>query len=122
MNAYYLLDPRFISFTPTLHRVYLDAPAKVRTRGVLMQLMHRAGASILRSLRRNATRRALHALDDGLLRDIGIDRTQINAVVESLLNANTAPVNASVETASVHRLVTKQKESATSADSLATAA
>ncbi len=47
--------------------------------------------AIGRARKRGAYYRALHALDDRTLKDIGLHRSQIRSVVEESLNATTPP-------------------------------
>ena len=106
MNACLLLDPRFISLKPSFRRVYFDAVANDTIVSRVGRLIRRTAATIVISVRHGVARRSLQALSDQLLRDIGIERSQINSVVAEMLATN-RPVSAK-PSASVHLLVAKK--------------
>ena len=120
MNAYILLDPRFISFRPSLRRTYFDVAENDGLGTRIGRFLRHSVNRVSVALRRSATRCALHSLDDALLRDIGIDRRQIEAIVETML-METAPMSVK-STASVHQLVAKSRPAEEAAPRLRSAA
>ena len=61
-------------------------------------LIRSAGQAVVRAYERRAAIRQLEALDDKMLRDIGLHRGQIHLAVNGLLNAKATPSERAVTT------------------------
>ena len=90
MKKYLLLDPRYIAYRPAM-----ELPADSELGVSVFTHVVDAAKAISKYVRdafvRSASIKALSALDDRLLRDIGIDRYTLAATVDEMMKSG-APV------------------------------
>ena len=102
IKKYLLLDPRFIAYRPAM-----ELPAVTELRAGVFERAGYIFESVVKRVRdsfaRRASIKALSALDDRLLRDIGIDRYTLESTVDAMLKGD-APV-AVRPLATVHRFI-----------------
>ena len=102
MTKYLLLDPRFIAYRPVME---LPTHAELGA-GPFARAIYRMVTFAKARIKRRLSINALNALDDRLLRDIGIDRYTIEATVDAILKGDLAV--APRASATVHRLVSAE--------------
>lgn len=88
MTKYLLLDPRFIAFRPAMELSVDDAlgigPPAPSVFERVIHVITTVAKRVNDGFARSASISALSALDDRLLRDIGIDRFTLKATVDEM--------------------------------------
>ena len=84
MKKYLLLDPRFIAYRPVME-LSPDAELGKSVFTHAVHLLKVVAKRVHQGFVRSASINALSALDDRLLRDIGIDRYTLRATVDEML-------------------------------------